>query len=199
MILDDGGDATLLVLFGARAENDHPSSTIPVERGGRGAVRRDQAAGWRRIRLVLKIRDSIRGVTEETTTGVHRLYELQRQGRLPFPCHQRQRQRHQVEIRQQIRLPRISRRCHSSRHRCDACRQARGRLRLWRCRQGFRTVVARLGRPRRRHRNRSDLRSPGRHGGFRGRSPRDQSSIRPTFSSPPPAIATSSPSTTCAA
>jgi adenosylhomocysteinase len=86
MILDDGGDATLLVLLGARAETDPDLIANPSneeESALFGVVRRRLAAnpGW-----FSRLRDNIRGVTEETTTGVHRLYELQRQGRLPFPA-----------------------------------------------------------------------------------------------------------------
>ena len=86
MILDDGGDATLFILLGARAEQkpsllDNPSNE--EEEALFKVIRRRLAAnaGW-----FSRIRDSIRGVTEETTTGVHRLYELQKQGRLPFPA-----------------------------------------------------------------------------------------------------------------
>jgi adenosylhomocysteinase len=86
MILDDGGDATLFILLGARAE-ETPSLLDAPSNEEEGAlfrvIRRRLAtnAGW-----FSRIRDSIRGVTEETTTGVHRLYELQKQGRLPFPA-----------------------------------------------------------------------------------------------------------------
>jgi adenosylhomocysteinase len=86
MILDDGGDATLFILLGARAEEtpalvDNPSNE--EEEALFKVIRRRLAAnpGW-----FSRMRDSIRGVTEETTTGVHRLYELQKQGRLPFPA-----------------------------------------------------------------------------------------------------------------
>jgi adenosylhomocysteinase len=86
MILDDGGDATLFILLGARAEEtpsllDTPSNE--EEDALFKVIRRRLAAnaGW-----FSRIRDTIRGVTEETTTGVHRLYELQKQGRLPFPA-----------------------------------------------------------------------------------------------------------------
>jgi adenosylhomocysteinase len=86
MILDDGGDATLLVLLGARAEADPSVLANPgtEEEQALFAVIKRRAAsspGW-----FSKLRDSIHGVTEETTTGVHRLYELQKQGRLPFPA-----------------------------------------------------------------------------------------------------------------
>jgi adenosylhomocysteinase len=86
LILDDGGDATLLVVLGSRAERDpsvlaHPTSQ--EEEVLFAAIRRRIAErpGWYGRALA-----SIRGVSEETTTGVHRLYELQRKGELPFPA-----------------------------------------------------------------------------------------------------------------
>ncbi len=86
MILDDGGDATLLVVLGSRAERDpsvlaHPTSE--EEEVLFAAIRRRMAErpGWYSKALA-----NIRGVSEETTTGVHRLYELQRKGELPFPA-----------------------------------------------------------------------------------------------------------------
>ncbi|QJD28702.1 adenosylhomocysteinase [Methylococcus geothermalis] len=86
MILDDGGDATLLVTLGARAEKDasliaHP--TCEEEEVLFAAIRKTLAArpGW-----YAKLQAGIQGVTEETTTGVHRLYQMQAEGRLPFPA-----------------------------------------------------------------------------------------------------------------
>ncbi len=87
MILDDGGDATLYVLLGARVEAgethliEKPQSE--EEEHLFAQVRRRLAAspGW-----FTRQRDAVRGVTEETTTGVHRLYELHKEGRLPFPA-----------------------------------------------------------------------------------------------------------------
>ncbi len=87
MILDDGGDATMLVLLGRRAEEgdtaflDSPSNE--EEEVLFALIRKTLAErpGW-----FGKIASSIRGVTEETTTGVHRLYEMQRKGTLPFPA-----------------------------------------------------------------------------------------------------------------
>ncbi len=86
MILDDGGDATLLVILGSKAEADpsvldHPTSE--EERVLYAAIRQRLATepGWYSAR-----RDAIRGVTEETTTGVHRLYQMQERGELPFPA-----------------------------------------------------------------------------------------------------------------
>ena len=86
MILDDGGDATLLLMLGARAEQDlgviaHPTNDEETELFA--AIKRHLAldAHWYSKRL-----SEIKGVTEETTTGVHRLYQLHKEGRLPFPA-----------------------------------------------------------------------------------------------------------------
>jgi adenosylhomocysteinase len=86
MILDDGGDATLFILLGAKAEKDpsliaHP--TNEEEECLFAEIKKRLAArpGW-----FSKIRASIKGVSEETTTGVHRLYDLQKKGELPFPA-----------------------------------------------------------------------------------------------------------------
>ncbi len=86
MILDDGGDATLLATLGARAENDPSLVAKPgneEERVLYAAIRKrlETRAGW-----YSKILAGIRGVTEETTTGVHRLYQMEKEGRLPFPA-----------------------------------------------------------------------------------------------------------------
>ena len=84
MILDDGGDATLLVILGARAEQDpaviaNPSSE--EEQALFAAIRKRLES--KRARYG-KMRDSIIGVTEETTTGVNRLYQMKQNGALPF-------------------------------------------------------------------------------------------------------------------
>ncbi len=86
MILDDGGDATLYVLLGARAEAGE--EIIPVPQSEEEEViklqikkRMKESPGW-----FTKTRDAIKGVSEETTTGVHRLYELHKNGQLPFPA-----------------------------------------------------------------------------------------------------------------
>ncbi len=86
MILDDGGDATLLITLGAAAEQDPTLIADPgndEERVLFAAIkkRNQEQPGW--YANVLK---NIRGVTEETTTGVHRLYQMQEEGRLPFPA-----------------------------------------------------------------------------------------------------------------
>ncbi|MDG1458309.1 MAG: adenosylhomocysteinase [Pseudoprimorskyibacter sp.] len=86
LILDDGGDATLYILLGARAEAGE--DIIPVPQSEEEAVikvqitkRMEASPGW-----FTKMRDQIIGVSEETTTGVHRLYDLQKTGQLPFPA-----------------------------------------------------------------------------------------------------------------
>ncbi|SDH36781.1 adenosylhomocysteinase [Alloyangia pacifica] len=85
MILDDGGDATLYILLGARAEagEDLGVPTSEEEEVIHAQIKKRMAAspGW-----FAKTREAIMGVSEETTTGVHRLYDLQKKGQLPFPA-----------------------------------------------------------------------------------------------------------------
>ena len=86
MILDDGGDATLLLHIGTRAETDasviaHPGSD--EERILFASIKAKLATdpSWYSVRL-----QAIKGVTEETTTGVHRLYQMHKDGKLAFPA-----------------------------------------------------------------------------------------------------------------
>jgi adenosylhomocysteinase len=86
MILDDGGDATLLVILGSRAEKDPSVIANPAneeEQALFASIRKrlESKPGW-----YSKILANIKGVTEETTTGVHRLYQMEKEGRLPFPA-----------------------------------------------------------------------------------------------------------------
>ncbi|WP_281967206.1 adenosylhomocysteinase [Roseovarius nanhaiticus] len=87
MILDDGGDATLYVLLGARVEAGEtdlievPQSEEEVAVFAQIKKRMKESPGW-----FTKTRDAIKGVSEETTTGVHRLYDLHKKGLLPFPA-----------------------------------------------------------------------------------------------------------------
>ncbi len=86
MILDDGGDATLLTYLGSRAEQDPSLVSKPTneeERALFAAIKKrlDSKHGWYSKALA-----AIKGVTEETTTGVHRLYQMEKEGRLPFPA-----------------------------------------------------------------------------------------------------------------
>jgi len=85
MILDDGGDATLLVHLGARAEKDPSVLANPGSEEERvlfAAIKKRLASqpGWYSKNLA-----AIKGVTEETTTGVHRLYQMHERGELKFP------------------------------------------------------------------------------------------------------------------
>ncbi len=85
LILDDGGDATLYILLGARIEGGEAFgvATSEEEEAIQAQIKKRMAAspGW-----FTKMRDQIKGVSEETTTGVHRLYELHKKGELPFPA-----------------------------------------------------------------------------------------------------------------
>ena len=86
MILDDGGDATMYILLGARAEAgedvlSNPDSEDEEVVFAQIKKRMEASPGW-----FTKQREEIRGVTEETTTGVNRLYQLQQKGLLPFPA-----------------------------------------------------------------------------------------------------------------
>jgi adenosylhomocysteinase len=86
MILDDGGDATLLVHLGARAETDRALIAHPTSEEETALF----AAIARRLakdpHFYSRIKDGIKGVTEETTTGVKRLYQMASEGRLGFPA-----------------------------------------------------------------------------------------------------------------
>ncbi|MEM1345259.1 MAG: adenosylhomocysteinase [Pseudomonadota bacterium] len=87
MILDDGGDATMYILLGARAEGGDtafmstPGSEEEEYLFAQIKRRLEASPGW-----FTKQREAIKGVTEETTTGVNRLYQLQKKGELPFPA-----------------------------------------------------------------------------------------------------------------
>ena len=87
MILDDGGDATLYVLLGARVEEGetdliaNPQSEEEEALFAQIRKRMAETPGW-----FVKQRHMIKGVTEETTTGVHRLYQMMEKGHLPFPA-----------------------------------------------------------------------------------------------------------------
>ncbi|MFL5061808.1 MAG: adenosylhomocysteinase [Xanthobacteraceae bacterium] len=86
MILDDGGDATLLVHLGAQAEQNpsvlnHPANEEEEVLFAAIKKRLKEKPGW-----YATLGKNIKGVTEETTTGVHRLYQMERDGRLLFPA-----------------------------------------------------------------------------------------------------------------
>ncbi|MCW5724817.1 MAG: adenosylhomocysteinase [Maricaulaceae bacterium] len=86
MILDDGGDATLYLILGEKAEANpsilgEPKSEEEKFLFARIRARIAQSPGW-----FAKARAAIKGVSEETTTGVMRLYQMQKRGELPFPA-----------------------------------------------------------------------------------------------------------------
>src|SRR5476651_940750 len=86
MILDDGGDATLLLHLGMQAETNadvlkHPGNEEEEVLFAAIKKRIKDQPGW-----YSKLAKSVRGVTEETTTGVHRLYQMAKEGRLLFPA-----------------------------------------------------------------------------------------------------------------
>jgi adenosylhomocysteinase len=86
MILDDGGDATLYILLGARMEAGEDILAVPTseeEEAIKVQIKKRiaETPGW-----FAKTKAAIQGVSEETTTGVHRLYELHKNGQLPFPA-----------------------------------------------------------------------------------------------------------------
>ncbi len=86
LILDDGGDATLLIHLGSRAEDDPSVLDKPTSEEEHvlfAAIKKRNAEqpGWYKKQLA-----GVRGVTEETTTGVHRLYEMAKKGELKFPA-----------------------------------------------------------------------------------------------------------------
>jgi len=86
MILDDGGDATLLLHLGTKAETDqsvlaHPTSEEEISLFNSIKAKLAVDPKWYSVRL-----KQVKGVSEETTTGVHRLYQMHKEGRLAFPA-----------------------------------------------------------------------------------------------------------------
>ena len=87
LILDDGGDATMYILIGARVEAGEddliavPTSEEEEALFAQIRKRIAESPGW-----FAKQRDMLKGVSEETTTGVHRLYQMVEKGELPFPA-----------------------------------------------------------------------------------------------------------------
>ncbi len=86
MILDDGGDATLYIILGAKAESGEKVLASPAneeEEALKAQImsRLKSSPGW-----FTRVKNSIKGVTEETTTGVLRLYQMAEKGDLPFPA-----------------------------------------------------------------------------------------------------------------
>ena len=86
MILDDGGDATMLINLGSKAEKDisvldNPGTEEEIIAFASIRAKLAESPNW-----YSNIQQNIKGVTEETTTGVHRLHQMQAKGELPFPA-----------------------------------------------------------------------------------------------------------------
>ncbi len=86
LILDDGGDATLLCVLGPKAEKDPTLLDHPTNEEEEALYRVMKRYLAEKPGFYSAIRDSIKGVSEETTTGVHRLYAMAQKGDLPFPA-----------------------------------------------------------------------------------------------------------------
>ncbi len=170
LILDDGGDATLLVHKGVEFEKA-------------GAVPDPSTADSEEYAVVLGVLtrslaedadpvDPDRQRHQGRLRGDHHRRPPPRRDagerRAAVPRHQRQRRRHQVEVRQQVRLPPLAHRRHQPGHRRPHGRQGGRGLRLRRRGQGLRRLAARPGRPGGHHRDRPDLRAAGGHGGLPG-------------------------------
>src|SRR4030095_7555888 len=86
MILDDGGDATLLVHLGAQAESDPSCVSHPSNEEESALFAAIKAKLAKDPKFYSRIKAGIKGVTEETTTGVKRLYTMHKEGKLGFPA-----------------------------------------------------------------------------------------------------------------
>ncbi len=86
LILDDGGDATMMVILGAQAAEDPSMLDNPSNEEEEAFFATIKKRLARDPGFYTKVRHTLKGVSEETTTGVHRLYEMQKKGTLPFPA-----------------------------------------------------------------------------------------------------------------
>ena len=165
MILDDGGDATMYVLIGARVEAgekdliEKPNSEEEIYFFKQIKKRLAASPGW-----FTKQRAAIKGVTEETTTGVNRLYRLVEKGLLPFPA---------INVNDSVTKSKFDNKYGCKESLVDGIRRGTDTmmagkvavvLRLWRRRQGLGRLAARRGRTREGDGGRSDLRAAGLHG-----------------------------------
>jgi hypothetical protein len=160
MILDDGGDATMFALWGARVEAGEELFE---------PTNAEEDRVQRALKAFLKPRAGLPhqdGQEHQGRVGRdhHRrppALRPRQAGQAAVPGDQRERQRHQVEVRQPLRLPRIAGRRDPPRDRRDALRQGRLRRRLRRCRQGLGRLAAQRRRARAGDRDRPDLRAAG--------------------------------------
>ena len=173
LIVDDGGDATVMFHLGFQAEKDPNILDRPC-------ANEDEAALYKRLKAIRaadptrwsRAARDLKGVSEETTTGVHRLYRMEKEGKLLIPAINVNDLRHEEQIRQSLRLPRIPPRRHQARHRRHDRRQGGRGLRLRRRRKGLRPEPPRHGSPSGRLRDRPHLRPAGGDGRLYGGRPR---------------------------
>jgi adenosylhomocysteinase len=199
LIVDDGGDATLFVHKCYEFEkagkipafdeaNDPEEWGVILE-----TITRELKA---RPGVWSKVAKAIRGVSEETTTGVHRLYDMKNAGTLLFPA---------INVNDSVTKSKFDN-IYGCRHSLpDGLARATdvmlgGKVAVvfgyGEVGKGCAAGAARPGLPRGRHRNRPDLRAAGGDGRLRSRDARRTCSRRRTSSSPPRATSTSSPSST---
>ena len=168
MILDDGGDATLLCILGRKAERDPSILDDPKneeEEALFAAMKRvlKQSPGW-----YTALGDSVRGVTEETTTGVHRLYDMERRGELLFPA---------INVNDSVTKSKFDNLYGCRESLVDGIRRATDVMMAGKVAvvagfgdvgKGSAASLAQRRRARRGDRDRPDLRAAGGHGGLRG-------------------------------
>ena len=166
MILDDGGDATLLLHLGSRAEKDASVLDNPASEEERvlfASIKKRLAtqSGWYSARA-----KPVKGVTEETTTGVHRLYQMHGEGRLLFPA---------INVNDSVTKSKFDNLYGCRESLVDGIKRATdvmiaGKIAvvcgLRRRRQGLGPGIARALRPGLGDRDRSDLRASGGDGGL---------------------------------
>ena len=188
MILDDGGDATLLLHLGLQAETNAGVLAHPGNE--------EEEVLFAAIKKRIKDQPGWYTKARQASARRHRGNHHRRapalsdgQGRpSAVPGDQRQRQRHQIEIRQSLRLPRVAGGRHSPRHRRDDGRQGSDGRRLRRRRQGLGRLAAPGRMPRHGVGSRSDLRACRRRWKATRSSPWKRRRRAPTSSSPPPAM-----------
>ena len=168
LVVDDGGDVTLLIHKGYELENgdkwvDTPSGNHE-EQVIKDLLKKVYAEDKQHWHKVVK---EWRGVSEETTTGVHRLYQMMEKGKLLVPAINVNDSVTKSEVRQPLWLPRVAGRRHQARDRCDGGGQGCGGLRIRRCGQGLFALAARHGRTRDCDGSGSDQRAAGGDGRLR--------------------------------
>ena len=169
MILDDGGDATLYILMGARVEEGEddliavPTSEEEEALFAQIRKRLKQSPGW-----FTRQRAAIKGVTEETTTGVNRLYQMMKKGHLPFPA---------INVNDSVTKSKFDNKYGCRESLVDGIRRATDTMMAGKVAvvcgygdvgKGSAASLARRGRAGEGHRGRSDLRAAGGDGRVRG-------------------------------